>query len=638
MKKFWLLLIIPILGLGAFLIYQNRPTKRFSRHIAKARLYAKENNLIAAQREYESAYDIIGKFSPHVSLEVLRLMNRKALQDKNPAQALVNTRAYVQEHSAVKEGRILLAQLAFQAGDDQTAFQAVDTLLQMDSAYFPARLLLAEVRTRQGRLDLAEAQLRILYHNYPDSLHVLLPLAENLLKQGKIGESRRFLRDVLADHPDNAPARLFLVDGYLAERKTDSAQAILDAWQKSATPEMLRPITMRRGLIAAISDRFAAAESILAPYREPNEENAPVVSEIAQIKVAQGQYDSAIRIYAALGQSVPKVRALCERMNVLLYLKTQNPARSLQRAEALQAGQRNPELLPFILAAYESQGMNNKIEEVLSKQPVSVQVGLRKLINEWLPDKAYIGQWALVKYFELNNQRFWVLTSSQEMYKNWPQNALATEIYSGQLAALGQVAAAAKVLEGLKHPDFGQRTVLLSLYTRSGQGDKAGALAAKMLAEKPDAPGLNLILADQAMVRGDPTDAVGHYKRELEINPSSLPALNNLAWEYGVVRGDYAEAAPYLEKLRNLKVRDARIFDTMGWVLAKNGKAAEGEPYIRQALDLVPDFPSYLFHMGWSLAQTGRKEEARRFVEAALRSKLPFDERKEAESMLARKE
>lgn len=635
MKKKWLLLFIPILGLSAFLVYQNRPSKRFASHIMKARLYANENNLTAAQLEYETAYDIIGKFSPHVSLEVMRLMNRKAAEEKNLGEALSNTRSFVQEHPDNKEGRLILARLAFQTGDLETAFQAVDTLLRLDSTFFAGRMLLAEVRTRQGRFDLAEEQLRGLYRHYPDSLQSLLPLADNLLRQGKTQESRRFLLEALHDHPDNASARLLLVDGYLAERKLDSARAVLGDWQKTASTEVARSVAVRRAQLEALAERFAAAESLLAPYREPKEENGPAISELAQLKAAQGQYDSSLHLYAALGSEVPKTRASCERMEVLLNLKTQNPARALEQAKALQLGNKNAELLPITLAAYQSLGQDNKMQEFLGKQPDSVKAALLKLIGEWAPEKEYIGQWALIEYFRVNNQRFWMLSATQELYKKWPRNAMAVNLFASQLAALGQPAAAAKLLEEQKNPAPGQRAFLLSLYARTGQKDKTAALAEKLVSETPRQAGLNLILAEHALSQGNRAKAVAYYERELENDPHSLAALNNLAWEYGIVQGDLSKAGPYLDKLRAMKIRDARILDTMGWILAKNGKLQEGENLIRQSLELSPDFPGYLFHMGWIRSQMGNKEDARRYIGAALQSKLPFAERKEAESFLA---
>lgn len=635
MKKLWFLLLIPVLGLGAYLAYQNLPSKRYARHVVKARLYANEGNLTAAQQEYETAYNISGKFTPWASIEVLRLMNTKALQEKNLAEALSNTRKFVEAVPTNQEGRLTLSQLAFQSGDLETAFQNVNALLEADPGYFPGRLLLTQVRTRQGRLDLAEEQLRYLYGKYPDSLEALLPLAENLLKQGKPEESRQILMDALAKSPKQSNAHMLLVDSYLAERKIDSAKSALDAWQKQAPAEMARPLAVRRARFEALAGRYQAVDSIFAPYRELKEENVQVLTELATMQAAQGKYDSAIQLYESLADAVPKMQAGCLRMTLLLNLKSGNPAKALENAKILQLGSRNSELLPFTLAAYQGLGQVQKADELIAKQPDSVQASLKAMMAQWAPEKEFIGQWALVEFFRLNGQAYQVLAASQALYKQWPQNVMAASLFASQLAAIRQFGVAAQVLEGLKQASKPQRMTLLALYARAGQRDKTIALASALLKEDPKQQGLNLLLADEAMAKKDKAKAMEFYERELALNPDNLVALNNLAWEFGVEQADFPKAQPYLDKLKARKVLDSRILDTIGWILAKNGKGPEAEKFIREALNLAPDHPSYLFHMGWIQFQAGKKEEAKKYFQSALTSKIPFAERKEVEVLLA---
>lgn len=136
-------------------------------------------------------------------------------------------------------------------------------------------------------------------------------------------------------------------------------------------------------------------------------------------------------------------------------------------------------------------------------------------------------------------------------------------------------------------------------------------------------------------MKKDKAKAIGYYEKELAINPANPVALNNLAWEYGIVQADLAKAAPYLEKLKAAKNLDPRILDTIGWILAVNGKLEEGERQVGNALDLVPDQPTFQYHLGWILNKAGKKDAARKQLEAALASKRPFEERKEAEKLLA---
>lgn len=635
MKKLWFLLLVPVFGAAAVLIWQNLPEKRFARHMIKARLYAKASNFTAAQLEYEKAYGIKEKFTPYVSLEVLELMNKKSLQDRNLKEALENTRKFVEGHPNSREGQVLLSQLSFQAGDLETAFDAVHAALRIDPAYFPARLLLTRVRTVQGRLDLAEEQLRFLYRKYPDSLQALLPLAENLLKQGRTAESRVFIREVLEDHPRNSAALLMLVDTYLLERQTDSAQAVLDSWQKRGDSELAAPLAVRRARFHALAGRYAQAEGILAPHTASREENAVAILELAMIQAIKARYDSALEVYSTLAEELPAMRRTAIMFSIYLHLKNVNPAKALEQAKTLQIGGAVPELVPVTLACYLALGQDNKAADLISAQPDTVQAALKRLSSQWLPDKEYMGHWALVEYFRIHGQGYWTLLAQQEFHRRWPKNSLAISLLANQLAYLRQFGVAARLLEDLPSRSPQVQVSLLTLYIKGGEREKARAMAERILAASPRQPGLNSFLADYAWSKGEKEKGIALFRKELEANPDDLIALNNLAWEYGIVRADFAQARPYVERLRTLDSRDARIWDTIGWILARHGKAAEGEKYVRDALNLVPDYPSYLYHMAWILSERGDKAGAKKHVQSALDSKVPFEERKAAEAFLA---
>src|SRR4051794_36365541 len=119
MKKIFLIAPLPIIAIGAFLVWQNLPQKRFAKHVIKARLYAKDGNLTAARIEYEKGYKAHGGYSPYVSLEVLNLSNRLSIQDRKPREALENTLKFVAAHKTIKEGRMILAELAFGMGETE---------------------------------------------------------------------------------------------------------------------------------------------------------------------------------------------------------------------------------------------------------------------------------------------------------------------------------------------------------------------------------------------------------------------------------------------------------------------------------------------------------------------------------------
>jgi Flp pilus assembly protein TadD len=255
-------------------------------------------------------------------------------------------------------------------------------------------------------------------------------------------------------------------------------------------------------------------------------------------------------------------------------------------------------------------------------------------MRDLLPDKEFIGQWALITYFGITRQAGDAYKAVEEFHRQWPKQKIPIEMRTAQLSARGKFAAAAKVLAALDQPDKAQRIAYLQLLAQAGEVAKARGVAEKLAADFPDLKGVNLALAD-SWAASDKAKAMAYYRKELDLNPGNPIVLNNLAWEYGVVEGDLAKARPYLDKLKGLKNLDPRIHDTIGWILAVNGDVAEGERYVRNALQLVPDFPSFQYHLAYILKRTGKTDEARKLLEQALAGKQPFEERPEAEKLLA---
>jgi tetratricopeptide (TPR) repeat protein len=623
-----------ILALAGYVVFQNRPIKRHARHLVKARLYMGEGNLTAAKLEYEKAYDILDGFSPFVSVEVLQLMNRISLQEKNLPEALANTKAFTAKHGHNLEGWVMLADLAVQARELQTAFEAIDTVLAREPGHFQARLLLARIRTRQGRLDLAEEQLRILQESAPDSIGALLPLAENLLRQGHIAESRAFLAKALASHPKSAPVRLLMVDGYLLERKLDSAQALFDSW-KEADPSLALPLSIRKATLYDLQGRPDSAYLALSPFlAEKKEANFAAFSEWAVLLAKQGKYDSAVKVYTLMEEVRPASRGELLLLKAHLHLATREPARALEALRTLTVGSQSAMLLPLLAVTYASLDQPHKIPELLEKQPDSTRKRVEAFIAEFPPDREFIGQWALVNYYQITRQPQWVFKASRDLHGKWPKSPLAANLLASNLASLGRHAEAAQVLEKLPGRAAAQDLSLLSLYIRARQVEKARPLAERLLKADPGQKGLNLFLADYWNNGRDKQKAAEYYERELALDPENPVCLNNLAWEYGIVRKDLAKARPYLEKLQSRKAGDPRILDTIGWILARNGDTT-GIALLSHASVLVPDHPVFRYHLAWALAQAGRKDEARKHLQVALDSKTAFAEQAEARQLSA---
>jgi tetratricopeptide (TPR) repeat protein len=626
MKKMIIALVcLGIVGGGAFLIRQNLPGKRFARHITKARLYLNQNNLLAARGEYKTAYQAKSEYTPHVSLEVLRVENALSLKDNNPQQAIENTQTFIELHPDNNAAKLILSRLAFSAGEFEIAFKAVNAILLNNPHHFRARFLLATIRSRQGRLDLAEEQMRILQEAHPDSMSTLMPLARTLLKQGKIQGARKLLIQILKKQPDNGKARLYLVDSYLLERKLDSAQTVLNQWEKQDTA-LVQPIRVRRARLYSLTNKLDKAEEVLSPYLKAKEENAPALSELAIVKVKQGAYDSAIAIYKTIGELIPRRKEKALLYSHLLNLKVENPAEALKLLSSAKSEMGGDRSVRNFIVNYLIMDLEHKAVELINSEPDSLRGPLNKFLSLVPRNKKFVGEWALLSYYQANRQKYWVIKKAKELYKQWPGNQIAAEIFAKQLMEMGQPAAALEVYQKMKSPSKGKQMLMLNLCLSSGKIQQALQLAHEIRASTPEQKGINALLAGLYQNK-DKAKHIQFLKKELEVDPVNLMALNNLAWIYGVEREDYERARPYLDKLALENQMDPRLLDTVGWILAINGKYQEAEPNLRLAVNILPDHPQMLYHMGWLLVKMGEHQSAKTYLEKALSSKEIFEEK-----------
>jgi Flp pilus assembly protein TadD len=108
--------------------------------------------------------------------------------------------------------------------------------------------------------------------------------------------------------------------------------------------------------------------------------------------------------------------------------------------------------------------------------------------------------------------------------------------------------------------------------------------------------------------------------------------MNNLAWQYSL-RGD-GRAVEVAEQAHALAPSNASITDTLGWILAKEGRIEQALPLLREAVDKLPDNAEVRFHLAYVLAETGERTEAKSVLDELLSSDAVFDSRIDAERLM----
>jgi tetratricopeptide (TPR) repeat protein len=105
-------------------------------------------------------------------------------------------------------------------------------------------------------------------------------------------------------------------------------------------------------------------------------------------------------------------------------------------------------------------------------------------------------------------------------------------------------------------------------------------------------------------------EAITRLERASASQPDSEDALYDLAICQEEL-GRYEEARATLERLVELRPREANYLNFFGYLLAEQGWELErAESMILTALEAEPENPFYLDSLGWVYYQSGRFEEA----------------------------
>ena len=129
----------------------------------------------------------------------------------------------------------------------------------------------------------------------------------------------------------------------------------------------------------------------------------------------------------------------------------------------------------------------------------------------------------------------------------------------------------------------------------------------------------DLSLAELEFVRasrlddGDPghfDDALGAYRRTLEIDPDLVPAIINLA-NIHYARNEIAEAQALYERAITLEPDVFEAHFNLGNIFHDLARYADARQCYREALRLNPTYPDAHFYLAVTLEKNGQSQEAR---------------------------
>jgi Tfp pilus assembly protein PilF len=132
---------------------------------------------------------------------------------------------------------------------------------------------------------------------------------------------------------------------------------------------------------------------------------------------------------------------------------------------------------------------------------------------------------------------------------------------------------------------------------------------AMMLPPEEDARA-NIAVAQSLETGGNDREAISHYERARNLQPSSYQwVCRRLAVLYDRV-GDTYRAEREYQKAYRLQPNDADLLNDMGFFYYQRERYAEAEDKLRRSVEADPNHTRAWNNLGLTLAWTGRTEEA----------------------------
>ena len=522
-------------------VLQKDPKNAEARYLLGVSML-KNGDASAAEIELNKAVDL-GLRSDEVQVALARAQLDKGEADKVISRFGSLTLASPKMQAELR-AVVGMAQLARNHIDD--ARKAFTEALALDSADATANLGLARIAASQKDFTQAMSRVDAVLGASPSSLEALM-LKGNLLEaQGQSEPAEKAYRDAIQVAPHQVAPRLSLIALLVNNHLVDKATTEVDALEKMA-PKDVRT-SYGKALLLVEERKFAAAKEAILQVLKVAPNHLPSLMLAGTAAMETGAYPEAESYLRKAAYQAPDAIGP-KRLLVSNYLRMGKPDLALSEVkELLPKAAQDPNVLALAGEAYLANGD---------------------------------GANALRYYEEANSLA--------------PGNAAVQTRLAEIRYASGDRARAIKELESASasHPDFYQPDLaLITTYLRQRQPDKALEALVTLEKKQPNNPltynlrGLALIL------KRDIAGARASFEHALQLQPSYMPAVINLA--NLDLRDKNIDAAKkrYEAVLQKEPHNEQALFRLAVLLRATGAKQEEIVKLLKQAVDGNPTSPT----------------------------------------------
>ena len=641
----------------------------------------KQHNFAAAETSFQSVLSTQPDYLPAVLW--LGLTNFAA---KNYEQAATQFAKYTRSVPSVRIKALLgLAQARLGHADE--AEETLRVLRNVDVKDPQSLATLAEAYMFIGEADLATTYLAKAVEQRPDAAGLRVDLAKVLSKKGERVQAIEQLETAIQLDPGAVSADVLLIQNLIREKQFDKALQAVESLEKKqpnnpaafnlkgaiylgknnlanarksfeqaleleptsvATAMNLAQLDLREKNPGAARQRF---QSILTKDKA-NVQAMMGLAAIAAATAQESEYVTWLEKAAQAGPSDVRPRVFLAEY----YLKKNDLPKALAIArEAENAHPNDTWALDALGTAQLAAGEKrtavvtySKLAKLIPKNPIAhyklamVQVAAQDLgsarasLNKALALKPdYLEAEILLASLDVGAGHFGeALNIAKQIQKQQAGSASGFVLQGDILMAQKQFVPALRAYEkALAINNSGLIAVKVHQgLSASVNANEANARLDRWLKDQPDNVTARAYLAAAYLRAGSNKQAIEQYQLLLQTDPKNILALNDLAWLYQQENDPRALATA--EQAYQLKPDSPHIMDTLGWILAEQGKTADGLGLLQKAAEKAPESTAIRYHWAATLAKSGDRARARAELADLLAKNRNFPQRQEVQALL----
>jgi tetratricopeptide (TPR) repeat protein len=553
---------------------------------------------------------------------------REAMEASRPKEKLSSGAAY---------SHFLVSRLAHFEGDSRRAVSELQLALATDEGNPYLLTKLAEEYVRLGDLGRAESELRKVLERQSDYHPAQLLMGKVLADQRRFTRAKVHLRQAVRLQPRDPEAYLALAEVALSLGAPEEAVRVVEELAQALPGE---PTGFKRlGLAFGERGDLPRAEAMLekATARDPGDfESWALLAQLYQLSGKLGRSEAAFdralerdpdnrevllqagRVSLAQG-SVVRARAYFDRL-----LSLSGEAEWTLKVAYAYLGANKAQEAQELLEQARTFGPHPKISFssglVLERQRrfvLAAEAYAEVPEGHELFDEARLRRALCLSQAGLHLKAIGLFEQGR---KARPDYLSLYAPYAQALERAGRAREATTLLEDAarEHAAPELLDALAQLYERQGRKEDAVRLLLRAVAEHPKDEDLLYVLGATYERQGELDKALERMRAVLVLNPKNAQALNFIGYTLADHGRDLDEAERLLTRALELRPDSGAFLDSMGWLHFRRGEFHKAVLRLERAVERIPDDPLVREHLGDAYRAAGRKEKAAEAYRQAL--------------------